>query len=279
MKALAYDVTSPNRLRNGKEDTLDHRFYRTGEFARKAAVTVRTLRYYDKIGLLSPTQLTESGQRLYTASDLRTLQRILALKHLGFTLEQVQALLHAQPDRLKAVLIRQCQELRERRGHLERTLQVLEEAVSWLQASEWDWDRLTQTIQGKRIMSKGTTLHEALQRLEVQLVQDNKQHFLPLLEESAVREAIQVAQASYTPGEPGSKGEIYYRTVIQPLLRQIAEDGTWPDNTELDAFYEATDATGVKYPGLGLSLEIATSGMEFKGFSLPLLDVWYGRWV
>lgn len=47
------------------EITLKRRFYQTGQFAKKASVTLRTLRYYDKMGLLSPRQHTESGYRLY----------------------------------------------------------------------------------------------------------------------------------------------------------------------------------------------------------------------
>jgi len=43
---------------------LDHHYYHTGQFAQKASVSIRTLRYYDKVGLLSPSQYTEAGYRL-----------------------------------------------------------------------------------------------------------------------------------------------------------------------------------------------------------------------
>ena len=66
---------------------MESRFYQTGQFARKASVTLRTLRYYDSVGLLSPSQVTEAGYRLYTEEDLLTLQNILALKFLGFSLQ------------------------------------------------------------------------------------------------------------------------------------------------------------------------------------------------
>ena len=67
---------------------LDRRFYHTGQFARKAAVSVRTLRFYDKVGLLSPSRHTEAGHRLYTDADFVNLQQILALKFLGFSLAE-----------------------------------------------------------------------------------------------------------------------------------------------------------------------------------------------
>ena len=52
---------------------MDHQHYTTSQFAQKAAVTVRTLRFYDKIGLFSPSGYTQAGHRLYT--DCETEQR------------------------------------------------------------------------------------------------------------------------------------------------------------------------------------------------------------
>lgn len=45
-------------------------FYTTGELAKLADVSVRTVQYYDQRGILSPTELTEGGRRLYTEADL-----------------------------------------------------------------------------------------------------------------------------------------------------------------------------------------------------------------
>ena len=64
--------------------------YTTGEFARKAGVSVRTIRYYDKQGILKPSHVSESGYRLYTDGDFGKLQKILTLKYLGFSLEEIQ---------------------------------------------------------------------------------------------------------------------------------------------------------------------------------------------
>jgi DNA-binding transcriptional MerR regulator len=61
------------------------------------SVSIRTLRYYDKVGLLSPSQYTEAGYRLYTDADLLRLQQILALKFLGFSLEEIKHCLQIGP--------------------------------------------------------------------------------------------------------------------------------------------------------------------------------------
>jgi DNA-binding transcriptional MerR regulator len=68
-----------------------------GEFARHGRVSVRMLRHYDAIGLLRPASVDgDNGYRFYQASQLAELNRIIALKDLGFTLGQVQAILAEQ---------------------------------------------------------------------------------------------------------------------------------------------------------------------------------------
>ena len=78
-----------------------------GEFARHGRVSVRMLRHYDAIGLLRPASVdAASGYRFYEASQLAELNRIIALKDLGFTLQQVQAILdeHVSPAELRGML-------------------------------------------------------------------------------------------------------------------------------------------------------------------------------
>ena len=61
-------------------------------------VSVRTLHYYDSIGLLKPTAVTEAGYRLYDDAALQRLQQILLYRELGFPLKDIQALLNAPED-------------------------------------------------------------------------------------------------------------------------------------------------------------------------------------
>jgi DNA-binding transcriptional MerR regulator len=67
---------------------------RIGDFSRLSQVSIKALRYYDEMGLLKPAFVDEvSGYRYYTAAQLPRLNRLLALKDLGFTLEQIAPLL------------------------------------------------------------------------------------------------------------------------------------------------------------------------------------------
>ena len=67
-------------------------YYTSGEFAKKANVTLRTIRYYDRQGILKPSKVADNGYRLYTDADFAKLQKILSLKYLGFSLEELMTM-------------------------------------------------------------------------------------------------------------------------------------------------------------------------------------------
>ena len=126
---------------------MDQRFYHSSQFAQKASVTVRTLRYYDKVGLLSPSLYTESGYRLYTNEDLLRLQNILALKFLGFSLEEIRALLQTGPKRLEEVLAQQKAMMEEKRAQLDTIIEAIEETELLLQTERCNWESIARVIQ------------------------------------------------------------------------------------------------------------------------------------
>lgn len=88
--------------------------FRIGDFSRLARVTIKTLHHYDEAGLLEPSHVDrQSGYRYYAASQLQTLQRILLLKDLGFALEQIRELLHADAETWATTLDQRRAELTE----------------------------------------------------------------------------------------------------------------------------------------------------------------------
>ncbi|MFJ7953449.1 MerR family transcriptional regulator [Lysinibacillus sp. NPDC096418] len=68
--------------------------YSIGEFSAKTGVSIRTLHYYDEIGLLQPEKNLTSGHRIYNHRDISTLQKIISLKFLGYSLDKIANLLH-----------------------------------------------------------------------------------------------------------------------------------------------------------------------------------------
>ncbi|MGH2873600.1 MAG: MerR family transcriptional regulator [Solirubrobacteraceae bacterium] len=97
-----------------------------GEVARMAGVTVRTLHHYDEIGLLSPSERTEAGYRLYSPADLERLRRILFYRELDFGLERIAEILAEPATATDDHLRRQHALLRERRARTEALLQAIE---------------------------------------------------------------------------------------------------------------------------------------------------------
>jgi len=67
--------------------------WKVGDLAKLTGLTVRTLRFYDEIGLFSPSEYSIAGHRLYNEADIRRLQQMMSLKDLGLSLEEIQAVL------------------------------------------------------------------------------------------------------------------------------------------------------------------------------------------
>lgn len=82
--------------------------YTTGELAKLCGVTVRTVQYYDTRGILSPSELSEGGRRLYTDDDLRQLRIICFLRDMGLPIDAIgQLLAEEEPGRVIALLLEQ----------------------------------------------------------------------------------------------------------------------------------------------------------------------------
>ncbi len=92
------------------------------EVSKLSGVSVRTLHYYDEIGLLAPTSRTESGYWLYDAAALRRLEQILLYRELDFSLKEIGAIL-SRPDFDRAeALMQQERLLLLRRKHLDKLI-------------------------------------------------------------------------------------------------------------------------------------------------------------
>ncbi len=99
-----------------------------GEVAKKMDVTVRTLQYYDREGLLSPSCVSEGGRRLYTDRDIVKLHQILSLKHLGFSLDDIKNRLISldTPAEIADALEEQAAAVRQKIETLSESLRELE---------------------------------------------------------------------------------------------------------------------------------------------------------
>ena len=114
-----------------------------GDFSSLAQVSIKTLRYYDERGLLSPAHIDpETGYRYYSASQLSRLHRILALKDFGFSLEQIARCLEEKvtAEQMRGMLLlRQAEqqahveEEHNRLGRLQSRIRLIEQETSMSQ--------------------------------------------------------------------------------------------------------------------------------------------------
>ncbi len=92
------------------------------EVSKLAGISIRTLHWYDEIGLLKPTEVTEAGYRLYDEESLEKLQQILFYRELEFSLKDIREMLNSENfDRNKA-LERQIELLKMKKEHLENLI-------------------------------------------------------------------------------------------------------------------------------------------------------------
>ncbi len=123
------------------------KLYSTGEFAKMAGVTIRTIRYYDKIGLLKPTKILDNGYRRYCNQDLITLQRILCLKELGFSLEEIYPLIQDddQDSFLKSIQM-QTTLIDQKIKHLNNLKESLKATERLISKNNIAWDKIIELI-------------------------------------------------------------------------------------------------------------------------------------
>jgi DNA-binding transcriptional MerR regulator len=110
--------------------------FRIGDFSKLSQVSVKALRFYDEVGLLKPTYVDrDTGYRYYSAALLPRLNRILAFKELGFSLEEISHLLEGDlpVDRVKELLENRQAELKRR---IDRERERLSEVEAWLSQIE-----------------------------------------------------------------------------------------------------------------------------------------------
>lgn len=122
--------------------------YSTGKFAKLANVTERTIRYYDKIGLLKPSFVMENGYRYYTDEDLLKLQRIISLKNLGFSLEEIYPMtLKNDKQSLEDSLKLQIELVNKKIHSLENLKETLKNTSRLVREDHVEWDKIITLLQ------------------------------------------------------------------------------------------------------------------------------------
>ncbi len=124
-------------------------YYSSGEFARMAQVSIRTIRFYDKQNILKPSYITPTGARFYTDSDFARLQQILLLKYLGFSLDDIREMTINDTDYhfLLNALTLQKKLIQDRIEQMQLVESAIEKTVSAIrQDHQVDWSQMLDLI-------------------------------------------------------------------------------------------------------------------------------------
>lgn len=172
--------------------------YQIGEFSKICQVSVKTLRYYDRIGLLKALETDRfTGYRYYDRSQLEKMLLIQKLKRYGFSLEEIQALLACDKDALRRALRRQKAKLEWRRLELET---VLDELSSHLNKLERTGDTIMDIADGYEIKLTETEPIAVFSCRQRMGVEEYGKYFSGLYE--------RIAKEGLTPG--GVTGAMYW---------------------------------------------------------------------
>jgi DNA-binding transcriptional MerR regulator len=123
--------------------------YTAGIFAKKAGITLKTIHHYHKEGLLCPSGYNDAGYRLYSDEDFQKLQKILTLKFIGFSLEEIKELIKSDylKNNVRESLNLQMDIIDEKVNHLILVKKAINEAELMMDSeSSLDWTKFTNII-------------------------------------------------------------------------------------------------------------------------------------
>lgn len=119
--------------------------YTAGELAKKLGVSGRTIRFYDEKNLLLPCGYSEAGYRLYDDTSAQRLQKILMLKFMDFSLEQISEMMKEETTDIRKSLEEQEELLIEKKEHIENIIEAVRKTKN---ASDDEmWDKMVRIIE------------------------------------------------------------------------------------------------------------------------------------
>lgn len=246
-------------------------YYSSGEFARMAQITVRTVRYYDKQNILKPSLVTPTGARFYTEEDFARLQQIMLLKYLGFSLEDIRELTVNDSDYsyLEHSLEQQQNLVRDRIEQLQLVEQAIGETVTEIrQQQNVDWNRMRELIHltgmenSLKAQYRNSTNISARIRLH-RLFSSNKQGWFPwIYEQCQITEGMKILELGCGNGRLWIENkaklpadcEIILSDISEGMIRDVRREQSLQD----DRFsFAAFDCHTIPYEDASFDLVIA----------------------
>ena len=148
-------------------------YYTTGQFAKLANVSQRTIRYYDKIGLLKPSCILKNGYRQYSEKDFIRLQKIITLRNLDFSIEDIFSMMSSE-ETLKDSLHLQSSLVQAKINNLQNLKEALDIAASSIEKNAFDWSNLISLVQMSQDNSSIINQYMTSKNLDVRIALHEK---------------------------------------------------------------------------------------------------------
>lgn len=245
-------------------------YYSSGQFARLAGVSLKTIRFYDKKNILKPSYRNASGARFYTEEDFAKLQQILLLKYLGLSLEDIKELAIDTSDQhlLLNSLKLQKKLVKDRMEQLQLVESALNDTVSTMeQEKQVDWSYMLELIHltGMEKSLKSQYQDAGNISARIRLHRDysvNKQGWFPwVFEQCGITTGMRVLELGCGNGALWVENKECVPNGVQVVLADLSE-GMIRDArravTEQDGFSFATfDCHSIPYEDASFDLVIA----------------------
>ncbi len=136
--------------------------FKIGDFSRLSQVTVKALRHYDDIGLFKPASIdAESGYRYYSAEQMSDLNRIITLRNLGFSLDQVALMREMTIVQIREMMINRKEQIKKQLEQEEEKLLMIEARLELLEREDVimaDYDVVIKQIRSQKVIGKRSVI-------------------------------------------------------------------------------------------------------------------------
>ncbi len=149
-------------------------YWTTGQLAALTGLSIRTLRYYDQIGLFSPSLYTKAGHRRYTSEDMQLLLQILVLKKMHLPLEEIKEIIRTSSQNLLDTLDQQINRIKKEVAMQQKLLHQLEQTrVEAAKSDRISFEGLTSLFELIRLNHSNYFTEEQLQKLRERYLNTN----------------------------------------------------------------------------------------------------------
>lgn len=218
-------------IKNKEKLMVSKTYYTSGQFAKLAQVTLRTIRYYDKQNILKPTYVNESGNRFYTEQDFTRLQQILLLKYLGFPLKDIREMMitNMGPHRMTDSLNIQLKLIRDRMEQLQQVESAISNTINELETSqEIDWKHALEMIHltsiEQSVRNQYRNASNVAARIQLhQLYSENQESWFPwIYDQCGCEESMKVLEIGCGDGSLWTASQEKLPEDIEIILSDIS---------------------------------------------------------